>query len=193
MTLEQLPIDYQMLADACRFYKAKNYEQIEVPWHVSPAASLETAQINSRIYITNCGEHFIGSAEQGFIELMMNDIQRLKFDTRYFAVSPCFRRDYPDDIHSRWFVKLELFKMINQDGPLDSMNEFIEDARTFFCGITQDESVEKFYDASTQSVDLMHHNLELGSYGYRTLSNGITWVYGTGLALPRTQLILNRV
>lgn len=47
-------------------------------------------------------------------------------------------------------------------------------------------------EAFQYSCDLMYGNLELGFYGIRELKKdpGTYWAYGTGLALPRIQLII---
>lgn len=197
MILEEVIIDYALLSKAITYYKSKGYCPIEVPWVVTHAASMETAPMESVVYVTNYKEHFIGSAEQGFIQLMLEQPHKLILERKYFAVSPCFRRDTPDDIHSRWFVKLELFQMFRDKEPavyVKAMHDIIADAKEFLTSlVTTGVPIEEEYDSKKLIVDLMYDNLELGSYGYKHLKQAnATWIFGTGLALPRTQLIMNQ-
>lgn len=204
MLLKEICIDYHLLSEAIYFYLKKGYCQIEVPWTVSAHASLSTAQVNSRIYISDCGEHFIGSAEQGFIQLMVDKSSDLCVEKKYMSVSPCFRRDSIDETHCQQFIKLELFFQITTSNPVDVMNEMVADAKELFNKIHGGDEIEIVADAKQFTMDLFYKNLELGSYGFRTLpitigepqyggkgnSETVTWVFGTGIALPRTQLMV---
>lgn len=189
MLLQERVIDYKLLGNAVNFYENMGYEQIEVPWVVSAEASLVTAPING-IFEIDDGKHLVGSAEQGFIELMLEFSDKLKNDKKYMAISPCFRRDIPSEIYSEWFIKLELFCKIKNNNPITMMIEFLKDAETLFTKIHGKRVTNKLSTSMT-SFDLMFNAIELGSYGYRKLQQtGDIWVYGTGLALPRAQLSL---
>lgn len=197
MLLEDRPINYALLAEAVRYYKVQGFEQIEVPWIVSGEASLETAPTEHDVYVSNRDEHFVGSAEQSFIQLMMYDPDKLESNKDYFAITPCFRRDRPSEKYSRWFMKLELFCRYDQNiyvdgdaniGAMDIALWYMDRAKDCF------KHLSNRSDITHLDNDLMCGDLELGSYGVRQLSvdDNICWVFGTGLALPRFQLILNK-
>lgn len=188
-SLIETPINYHTLGEAQAYYARLGYKKIEVPWLVSPQASMSTIADKHYIYKTEDGTHLVGSAEQGFVELMLHQPEKLTADTKYQAISPCFRREEPDHIHSTWFMKLELFLQVKDEKPMDYVNKFLNDATIFFDML--DIEVEKVSDDINCCYDLLHEEVELGSYGYRIRTiddKKLVWVYGTGLALPRTQI-----
>lgn len=190
-SLIELPIDYHMLGEAQAFYARLGYKKIEIPWIVSPQASTSTVKAKNNIFILDDGKHMISSAEQGFVELMLNQPEKIESDFRYQAIAPCFRRETPDHIHATRFMKLELFAQVKNVAPIDYVNKFLNDAKTFFELLNIE--VEQISIGEECCFDLVAENdVGLGSYGVRKRTIGdkkLTWVYGTGLALPRTQII----
>lgn len=189
MLLQDISIDYDLLNKAILYYQALKYTQIETPWIVSADASLTTAPSEDHCFITTRNEHFVGSAEQGFIHLMKYNPEKIVPDKMYFSVSPCFRRDIPDETHSQGFIKLELFYHAKNANTLDIEWEFIRDAKRLFEFLSI-KKIETIINEKSQSIDLEYNGLELGSYGSRRLNDGSLWVFGTGIALPRFQLIM---
>lgn len=178
--LKYVPIDYAIINLAASFYMYKGYTCIEVPWIISEEASKVTCFNDERAFFTNNNSRLIGSAEQGFIQLML-DGQKLKNDTLYFAISPCFRNEIEDMTHSKTFMKLELFyKSDNIDLQNKICRKMIQDAKEFF----SIKLIETEEIITVDGTDLEYNGLELGSYGIRTYKN-LSWVYGTGVALPR--------
>lgn len=191
-TLMSEVIDYHLLGLAQEFYSRHGFSKIEVPWIVSPGASLATVPFSSLVYATEDSTHLIGSGEQGFIQLMMNNT--IIKDKWYQTITPCFRREIPDKIHSTWFMKLELFRKFDDEiVPLHLVEDVIDKACLFFDSILGLE-VEKINNEAEQMFDLYCNDIEIGSYGFRKViidNKTYSWVFGTGLALPRTQLCKN--
>lgn len=182
--LESRHIDYALLARAKDFYVDRGFTYIEVPWAVSPESSLTTAPNEDCVYITTRNEHLVGSAEQSFIELTHQGSLQPEID--YCAISPCFRRDEPDDTHSRWFMKLELFSFSNRRLPQSvKLYRYIEMAEMMFREIA---GVQTYRKHEKGILDLYHKDLELGSYGVRMIHSNIICTFGTGIALPRASV-----
>jgi hypothetical protein len=183
-------ISYESLAKAVSWYNRLGYEFIEVPWIVSYESHSSTASPPDGAFVVEGRGCLVGSAEQGFIEIM----QDLEPNKKYAAISPCFRKnDNKDEYHQETFMKLELFSY-NSDKENDHTT-MIEDARKTFdyLGLPKVKInyIQSLFD---DSRDLYYSNiLELGSYGNRVIyKNNVEYIinYGTGLALPRfTQAI----
>lgn len=191
MILEDRPIDYDLLARAANLYAMMGFDQVEVPWIVSSKASMTTApNIRSVYHCDIVREHFVGSAEQGFIQLLHEKSKKLLPNKYYFSISPCFRRDTPSEIYSRWFMKLELFSLVSDPNAdtVGIMLDFMIAAKQVHWTLFEANLDQVYTDSG---CDLEYKGLEVGSYGKREFE-GNTFIYGTGLALPRAQLIIDR-
>jgi len=93
------------------------------------------------------------------------------------SVSPCFRKGDVGDWHFETFMKLELYDNTGRKNALNSMIEGAVSFFNFFCG--ECEVVD-----TPDGKDINVGGIEVGSYGVRTFRDK-TWVYGTGVALPR--------
>lgn len=179
-------IDYRKVGKAIKRYEKLGYVYIDTPWLVSEEAIKATLPLDRqgfelRSEIVN-GGRLVGSAEQGFIQLMMDD----KISKgRYVTAGPCFR-DEPvvDELHQYAFFKVELIDLNRAPFKYDDadVREMAEEAAgviysLYGCLPTLKKTVEG-YDLDVQGI-------EVGSYGIRALGRD-EWVYGTGLALPRT-------
>jgi hypothetical protein len=172
-------INFNLVAEAIKFYEYLGYEYIDVPWQVHPTVISMTTVDSPREY--NNG--LIGSGEQGLLQLYMRNF--LSQDKYYITATPCFRPNDEGDYSKPEFFKVELFigskysEIYYQNLMLDAMACFYE-----ICGI---KVLNK--KISESSEDLFYKNIELGSYGYRDF-NRFKWAYGTGLAEPRTSTVL---
>ena len=175
------PIDYNKLSDALSFYTNCGYDYVETPWLVSQEAINETIPVDRTGLSTEYGS-LVGSAEQGFIELLING-RKIK---KSCSISPCFR-DEPvyDSLHQVYFMKLELFE---PTATVDRLESMLKDAQDFYSGYLEVSLLE----ISEELIDIIDSKtgIELGSYGFRHLSNGTSFIYGTGLALPRLDVVL---
>jgi len=173
------PIDYVLLGQALRLYKACGYEYVEVPWAVPDGFVSATLPVPVRTFMhevrygeTVFSRTLIGSAEQGFLALDLPP-------GRYVGCTPCFRcEDVYNDLYQHWFMKIELYD--NRPGANGS--EMLGDAYIVMKSLTD----QKVYPIDTEEgFDLCVNGIEVGSYGYRTADGFAPWAYGTGLALPR--------
>lgn len=179
MAIDPRYIDYAKIAQGLAFYTAKGYPYIEAPWVVSRAATNVTIPEDREVTHTQFGD-LVGSGEQSFIELMMRGANIQKA----CCVTPCFR-DEPeyDELHHAYFLKLEL---IDTDATKANLHHMIQDAKEFL-GQFLDVSVIKTGESAYDIVDT-HHQLELGSYGFRQFGKK-QFIYGTGIALPRLDTV----
>lgn len=164
---------HKRVSDAISFYLNKGYQWIDTPWIVPEKIRQCTFQGTRE----KCDlGYLVGSAEQGFIELMAKDILK---DGLYVSAGPCFRFD---DIGKRnsepYFYKVELCHV----GYGSRVSSILYDAKEFLGG---------HIVSTADGFDLEINNIEIGSYGYRSIQNPylnsktLHWSYGTGLAEPR--------
>jgi hypothetical protein len=192
LTLENTQIDYRLFDIARAHYDRRGYVPIEVPWMVDSKVSLITTPKKEYAYATKPSQHLVGSAEQGFLQMALNGT--LAPEARFQAITPCFRRDVPDESHSRWFMKLELFQWFER--PLKDrvkvdldLGYMRDSAWALFKNLTDLKKHHLLVCPTTDDIehpafDINLNGIEIGSYGIRSYKP-ITWVYGTGLALPR--------
>lgn len=187
-------IDYARIGEAVKYYTARNYKLIEVPWLVSKEAASLAIPEGRTLYESSAG-FLPASGEQCFLDM------RLKGnlpDGKYVCVTPCFR-DEPvlDVLHRQTFMKVELIQM-HTTVPYDVDEHLIfmvEDAQRFMaCQGLRTMAIHQppAIFGECYSYDIEHKGIELGSYGVRSYE-GHTWVYGTGLAEPRFSQALLRL
>ena len=168
-------IDYRKLAAALDHYEPLGYTYIETPWVVSRKAIDATLPPGATITSVQYGD-LVGSAEQGFIELILRGHTVLKA----CSISPCFRmEDSFDVLHHAYFMKLEL---ISTEATEMNLQQMINDAKVFYEKYTRVDIIQTTPDAY-DIVD-RKRQIELGSYGIRLIGEN-RFIYGTGLALPR--------
>lgn len=173
-------INYKLLAQFQTYYERHGYQEIHMPWTVSEKASNMTLPQGRTIVKSDIGL-LLGSAEQGFLDLVMNQGLKGKFQ----ATTPCFRNELEDELHQTGFMKTELFN--NQDTSDEELFRMVHTVlgivNTFFnC------KIETQPDGSVDIID-ERNGIEIGSYGRRSNSEVGTWLYGTGLALPRFSIV----
>lgn len=183
-------INWKLVARAIDAYRASGYAYVEVPWIVSKEA-VEVTLPPGREGMHCCDGALVGSAEQSFIQLMLDG--KLK-PGRYVAASPCFRDDEVDALHQRTFFKVELIEF--SAGPIerwgDAVQRMAEDAQSFMRNVAARRAAHDTEIVPTaQGLDIELRGIELGSYGYRS-HRGFHWVYGTGVAEPRFSYALGQ-
>lgn len=183
-------IDYNLLHKAIKFFGKQGFTQIETPWRVSKEAIEVT--FNSQDSFSSNDKFLVGSAEQGFLELKL---QNKLLNNQYMSVSPCFRNEKEDYFHQQEFVKLELiyfskfcvtpecveFNFFRQQVIKFLTKELDFKQKNIIISITNDSS-------SIYSEDILINGIEYGSYGIRKFKDEY-YIYGTGIALPRTSKI----
>jgi seryl-tRNA synthetase len=173
-------IDYKLIGKAQEYYEKLNYVYVEVPWIVPNAYVLATLPDGKRPFRVSSEYALCGSAEQGFLCAMDKNILE---DYKLQAITPCFRDEDVETIWTRlYFMKLEL---IHINPLIESYDELIRDAEILLQSLGLDVHRVK----TDIGCDLYYKEIELGSYGLREYKNNI-YVYGTGLAEPRTSLCI---
>lgn len=188
---QQEIIDYSLLSKAIKYFSKKGFKQIETPWRVSKQAIEGT--FNSSESFKADDKFLVGSAEQGFLELQLQD--KLK-GTQLMSVSPCFRNDIEDYYHQQEFMKLELiyfsnYEIIKEEIQYQIIKRFVLNFIIKKLKIkTSDIAILETKDNnSIYSEDILINGIEYGSYGIRQFQ-GKYYIYGTGIALPRASKIL---
>lgn len=186
-------IDYGLIQEASNFYRDSGYVRIESPWLVTEGISNITKPLGASSYIVQKDTEenkkvFVASGEQSFLYLINKGFLP---SGRYQTITPCLRNDDFDDIHTKYFMKLELihFDLNDQVEPVD-MENMVQDALDFF----KTKTIGKFDQPIEQKnsvieSDINYKDVEIGSYGIRHTSF-VSWVYGTGLAEPRFSRLL---
>lgn len=179
-------INYRRVGKAIKKYEKLGYTYIDTPWLVSEEAIRATLPLDRegfelRSPTINAGK-LVGSAEQGFIQLMLAGAIK---KGRYVTAGPCFR-DEPavDALHQYTFFKVELIDLNRSLFHYDAadVREMAQDAAGVIYSLYGELPV---LQKTTEGIDLTVDGVEVGSYGLRSFQ-GNEWVYGTGLALPRT-------
>jgi len=172
-------ISLELLVRASEFYRGLGFFPLDVPLTIDESISAFTRPLG-RVDLPHVGgKVYPASAEQSFLQLLRN---RAAPPGRYQAITPCYR-DEPvlDELHHRIFLKLELIDIGGTD-----IEPVISAVERFFCccgGIKVQRVPEGDH------IDLVTpEGVELGSYGVRVFE-GTPYVYGTGLAEPRTSLV----
>ncbi len=188
---QQEIIDYSLLSKAIKYFSKKGFKQIETPWRVSKQA-IEGTFDSDESFKTD-DKFLVGSAEQGFLELQLQD--KLK-GTQFMSVSPCFRNDIEDYYHQQEFMKLELiyfsnYEIIKEEIQYQIIKRFVLNFIIKKLKIkTSDIAILETKDNnSIYSEDILINGIEYGSYGIRQFQ-GKYYIYGTGVALPRASKIL---
>ncbi len=200
-----LPINYKLIGEAVEYYQSVGYTLIEVDWMVDPECSYATWGREGSQYRTQSSKgyakHLVGSAEQGFIQAVKDC--KVNWNQKYVSVSPCFRRGDIGPINNEWFMKVELSEVtISNEFTYKTM---LKDAMECFERLgAEGHRLHIWKDMDCHNEDIVHEYdceerfIELGSYGCRNLEfkarelqmDKVLIHYGTGLALPRFQLIL---
>lgn len=183
-------INWTLLAKAQQYYANHNYHYCEVPYLIPESYGMLTKPHNDRSFILDSDlfasspHELVGSAEQGFLYLMVN--KQLKHD-KLFSITPCFRTEnYNGTTHFPWFMKCELF---HKSSKLQDCQNMLQDAMHFFEQFT-DKNNLNIIQTTNESWDIELNGIEIGSYGLRHFSFG-SFIYGTGLALPRFDIAHN--
>ena len=193
----QETIDYNLLNKSLKYFSKKGFKQIEVPWRVSREAIEGT--FNSDNSFTTENKFLIGSAEQGFLELYL---QNKLTSNQLMSVSPCFRNELEDYLHQQEFIKLELICFVDKLTDLDfRFNDEYSNIKGLVINFiikklkikASDIFISRVLDSrSFYSEDILINGIEYGSYGIREFQNKY-YIYGTGIALPRASKILKSI
>jgi hypothetical protein len=179
-------IDFNIINNSIIFYGDKGFERIEAPWTVSEFTSGITKskdQIDYEVHYNNKKKVLVASGEQSFLYLYLKGFLP---KGRLMTVTPCFRYETFDFLHTKYFLKNELIdtKNVNER----SLNEIVDTCYTFFKGYISDLDIVK----TNEGYDICYKDMEIGSYGIRSCEF-LEWIYATGVAEPRFSSIINMI
>lgn len=181
-------IDYKLLGESIDFYESDGFKRIESPWTVTEEVIDITRPPFGKTskLVHEDGKCLVASGEQSFLYLYLKGFLPLgKFQT----ITPCFRSDHFDFTHTKYFIKNELIWTENPNR--NNLTSICNSAMAFFSDyfneIRLKETGKDMFDIDA-IID--GKSYELGSYGIRDCEF-LTWIYGTGLAEPRTSSLLN--
>lgn len=185
-------INYDILSRSISYYEEKKFQRIELPWTVTKSISdITRPEGGGDFTIKEKNKVLVASGEQSFLYLINKGF--LPYGT-YQGITPCFRDEPFDGMHSKYFLKNELIYFFDEntlrglevDTIQVNLDWMLYVAKGFFnsLGIQAEEKQTGQY-----SYDLMYKDDELGSYGYRKC-DFCSWIYGTGVAENRTSRIL---
>ena len=193
----QETIDYNLLNKALKYFSKRGFRQVEVPWRVSKEAINGT--FDSRESFKSDDKFLIGSAEQGFLELYL---QNKLTSNQLMSVSPCFRNEPEDYFHQQEFIKLELICFLDKPTDIDfRFNDDYSNIKRLVINFiikklkikASDIFISGVLDSnSIYSEDILINGIEYGSYGIRQFQDKY-YIYGTGVALPRVSKILKSI
>lgn len=176
-------INYNLISLALDSYvRCYQYSLIDVPWTVSKEAIDVTLPPHLMSFVLNDDKHLVGSAEQSFIQMMLNNDLK---PGRYVTATPCFRDEIEDELHQSYFFKVELI-----DCRLGLTKRDVDDIKNCAHNVLSYLLHKSNFYGELQSVttssgyDIELNGIEIGSYGLRKYKD-LTWIYGTGLAEPR--------
>lgn len=169
-------VKWDELVAAAKHYTQFGFKLRETPWLIDFDVAMVTCPDETNVINTDYdSKALVGSAEQGFLQLMKDDNISLG---RYMSIGPCFRNEKVDELHKVAFGKLELFEFA------DSGESAYYSAKTMLHlakGYMSNSKIVK----TTEGWDLEINDIEVGSYGRRFHPDYGYWAYGTGLASPR--------
>lgn len=179
-------IDYSILHESTLFYESKGFKRIESPWTVTKEISGITKPPEVMDYeIIGKNKVLVGSGEQSFLYLYLKGFLP---PGNYQTITPCFREEIFDFLHTKYFMKNEL--IVTEDTSKISLIRVVETAIEFFSKYLEPGLIADHWDGE-DNVDLLYDGIEIGSYGIRSC-NFLKWIFGTGAAEPRLSNLKNR-
>jgi seryl-tRNA synthetase len=175
-------IDYKLLDNSIKFYEAYQFQRIESPWTVSEEVDKITKPSDRISFqLKHNNKCLVASGEQSFLYLYLKNFLP---KGQYQTITPCFRLEAFDFLHTKYFIKNELIKTdeVNQE----TLERIVNIAFEFYQPLFKDKlDVVK----TSQGYDIEINGKELGSYGIRSCEF-LDWIYGTGCAEPRTSSLI---
>jgi hypothetical protein len=176
-------IDYGIIEKSILYYEKTGYTRIEAPWTVSEYVdNITKPKDRQSLQLKHNNKCLVASGEQSFLYLYLKNFIPKGV---YQVVTPCFRFESFDYLHSKYFIKNELIN--TKEVSEKTLEHMIDSALHFYSSFlgdhVRDIKTEIGYDI-VYSCDKNDNVIELGSYGIRSCEF-LDWVYGTGCAEPR--------
>ena len=174
-------INYALLDDSIRWYAGSGFLRIEAPWTVSEKVD-DITRPPDRIHfqLKHNDKCLVASGEQSFLYLYLKDFLP---KGQYQTITPCYRYESFDYLHTKYFMKNELIKTDKVDQY--ELEKMVDMCLGWFRRFLPAAEVIK----TDIGFDIEVFGKELGSYGIRSCEF-LDWVYGTGCAEPRTSNLM---
>lgn len=174
-------INYKLIQDSINYYEKKNFLRVESPWTVSEEVDNITKPPDKIAFqLKHNDKCLVASGEQSFLYLYLkNFLPKGQFQT----VTPCFRYEAFDFLHTKYFIKNELIK--TDDVTPEALIKVVDTALEFYQEYFPSVKVVE----TNIGYDIEVEGRELGSYGIRECEF-LKWIYGTGCAEPRTSSLI---
>lgn len=174
-------IDYGLLQRSIDYYNSKGFKYIELPWTVSPKVDDITRPLDRIPFeLKHNDKRLVASGEQSFLYLYLKGFLPLG---TFCGITPCFRNESFDFLHSKYFMKNELIK--TNEVNITALEGIVDIAMNFYKKFIPDAKVVK----TEFGYDIEVNDKELGSYGIRECEF-LKWIYGTACAEPRTSNLI---
>jgi len=124
-------IDYGILDMSTKFYEKRNYKRIESPWTVSQYVDdITRPKDKISFQLKHNNKCLVASGEQSFLYLYLKNFLP---KGRYQTITPCFRFESFDYLHSKYFMKNEL--IITDNVNEDELDIVLHDALDFLSNV----------------------------------------------------------
>jgi hypothetical protein len=182
-------IDYHKLAASVDYYEGKGFRRIETPWTVTKQVSEITKPAGKKEFALKHEDEkvLVASGEQSFLYLYLKGFLPLG---QYQTITPCFRHEAFDQLHTKYFVKNELIETRNVTE--ERLMEMVIIAKDFFSRYFLERDLRIEGNGITSlGYDITYKGVELGSYGIRSCDY-LEWIYATGIAEPRVSATMKK-
>jgi hypothetical protein len=176
-------INYKLLDESILFYHNKGFNRIEVPWTVSEYIdNITKPKDRISFQLKHNNKCLVASGEQSFLYLYLKDFLP---KGRFQAITPCYRYESFDYLHTKYFMKNELIitDVVNNV----ELDKIIIDALDFYKQFFSKNDLDTI--KTNDGFDITVQGIELGSYGIRECEF-LKWIYGTGCAEPRLSKLI---
>jgi hypothetical protein len=187
-------INFKVIDDSIKHYEKRGFQRIESPWTVTQEVldiTKPDSAVDSFRLLHKNGKGLVASGEQSFLYLYLKGFLPLG---RFQTVTPCFRFENFDSLHTKYFIKNELIetKAVSEA----TLNDILANAHAFFSSYFSDAEeqlkiIKTNKEGSPTSYDICYRGVELGSYGIRSC-DFLEWIYGTGVAEPRLSQVIRK-
>jgi hypothetical protein len=176
-------IDYKLLDNSLDYYGLQGFQRIELPWMVSEEVDAITRPDDKIPFkLVHNNKNLVASGEQSFLYLYLkNFLPKGSFQ----GITPCFRNESFDFLHSKYFMKNELIKTDNVTE--NELEKIINTCFNFYSRYFNKNYLEIV--RTDIGFDIEVFSNELGSYGIRECKF-LKWIYATGCAEPRTSNLI---
>ena len=174
-------IDYSLIDSSVKWYEKNGFSRIELPWTVTEAIDNITKP-NDRIsfQLKHNDKCLVASGEQSFLYLYLKGFLP---KGSYFGITPCYRMESFDFLHTKYFIKNELIKTDKVN--YNELQNVVDICLNFYRKYLPDAEVIEW----EEGYDIEIKGKELGSYGIRSCEF-LDWIYATGCAEPRTSSLI---